>query len=136
MTRKTSFKIVESNKYNNFLLVANNFYKGVELAFEFEYWNAAGVLVIHAAIALADSITIKKASKKSSGDNHQDVIPLLVDVTPPHKTKASAIESLKKLIEHKNLVSYSGDIYQKKDVEKLIKYFKKIDIWAKAIFDE
>lgn len=136
MTRKTSFKVVESNKYKNFLLVADNFYKGAELAFEFEYWNAAGVLIIHAAIALADSLTIKKSSKKSSGENHQDVIPLLIDVTPPHKSKAAAIDSLKKLIEHKNLVSYSGDIYQKKDVEKLIKYFKKIETWANTIVEE
>jgi len=64
MTRKTSFKIVDSHNYKNFLKVAENFFNGSKLAFEFEYWNAAGLLVIHAAIALADSVTIKKSSKK------------------------------------------------------------------------
>ena len=136
MTRKTSFKIVDSHKYKNFLNVAKNFFSGSELAFEFEYWNAAGLLVIHAAIALADSVTIKKSSKKSSSENHYDIIPLLVDITPPHKSKNNAIDCLKKLIEHKNIVSYSGDIYQKKDIEKLIKYYKKFELWAKTIFDE
>ena len=136
MTRKTSFKTMDYRIYGNFLKVADNFIKAAELAFEFEYYNASGVLAIHAAIALADSITIKKSSKKSSGDNHLDVLPILVDVTPYNKNKAKALDSLKKLIEHKNFVSYSGDIYGKADVEKLLKYFNRFRLWADFILNE
>jgi len=133
MTRKTSYKIVEFSKSINFNKAADSFIRAAELAYEFDYYNAAGVLIIHAAIALADSITIKKSSKKAAGDNHYEVISLLNDVTPPHKSKNAAIESLKKLIEHKNLISYSGDMYQKKDLDKLFKYYRKLEIWAKEI---
>jgi hypothetical protein len=133
MTKKTIYKIIESRNYGKFVKVADNFIKGAELAFEFEYYNAAGVLVIHAAIALAEAVTIKKSSKKSAGENHLDVVPLLIDVTPPDKNKQNALENLKKLIEHKNTVSYSGDIYGKKDVEKLLKYFRRYEIWANTI---
>ena len=133
MTKKSSFKNIEPHNFLKFQKVSQNFYSGADLAFQFEYFNAAGVLIIHSAIALADSLTIKKSSKKCSGDNHFDIIQLLKDVTPPHKNKNIAIDNLKYLIEHKNIVSYSGDIYHKKDVEKLFKYFHRFETWANFI---
>lgn len=135
MTTKSSYKIIEFSKYSNFLRVSQNFLSGAELAFEFEYYNAAGILIIHSAIALADTITIKKASKKCNSTNHLDIIHLLNDVTPYDKNKNTAVENFKKLIEHKNIISYSGDIYSKNDVDKLFKYYKRFECWALHIIN-
>jgi hypothetical protein len=44
--------------------------KAAEVVTEFEYWNAAGVLLVHAAIALTDALTVKVGGVKSAGGDH------------------------------------------------------------------
>ena len=55
---------IDNRRHLDFVTVAENFKDGAELAYEFGYFNAAGVLIVHSAIALADSITIKYSSSK------------------------------------------------------------------------
>lgn len=135
MAKKVPRKFFESSKAPNFVKVADNFYEGAKLAYEFEYYNAAGVLLIHAAIALADAITIKKLKVKCSGDNHYEVIKLLEEATIYEPNSKRSIFHLVKLIDHKNMISYSGDIYSKKDVDKLIKHFIRFSDWTHTIIE-
>ena len=72
MSRRAS---VLRTKYHDYMKVADNFRSGAELAKEFEYWNAAGVLIIHAAIAYTDAITIKVGGVKSQGEDHKRASP-------------------------------------------------------------
>jgi len=130
---KTAFKKVDGNKYLDFEKISNDFANGCESAYSFEYYNAAGVLIIHAAIALADSVTIKLAGKKCSGESHYDIIELLRQVTLPSKNKTKALDQFKILIDHKNKVSYQGDIYHKKDVDKLLKHFERFKFWVESL---
>ena len=130
---KQPVKKYDVNKYLDFVKVSKDFSNGCESAYTFEYYNAAGVLIIHAAIALADAVTIKLSGKKSSGDSHYDIIELLRLVTPPSANKNKSLDQFKKLIDHKNKVSYYGDIYYKKDVDKLIKHFVRFKSWAESL---
>jgi hypothetical protein len=130
---KSSFKKVDVNKHTDFEKISNDFANGCESAYAFEYYNAAGVLIIHAAIALADSVTIKLAGKKCSGESHYDIIELLRQVTLSSKNKTKALDQFKILIDHKNKVSYQGDIYHKKDVDKLLKYFARFKSWVESL---
>lgn len=98
---KQPAKKFDFNKYLDFVKVSNDFRNGCESAYTFEYYNAAGVLIIHAAIALADAITIKLSGKKSSGDSHYDIIELLRLVTPNSIYKNKSLDQFKKLIDHK-----------------------------------
>lgn len=130
---KQPVKKIEVNKYFDFIKVSKDFSNGCESAYTFEYYNAAGVLVIHAVIALADAVTIKLSGKKCGGDSHYDIIDLLKLVTPPSQNKSKALDQFKKLVDHKNKVSYYGDIYLKKDVDKLLKYFERFKSWADSL---
>ncbi|NWF88668.1 MAG: hypothetical protein HXY50_04305 [Ignavibacteriaceae bacterium] len=130
---KAVSKKADVSKHRDFEKISKDFADGSESAYTFEYYNAAGVLVIHAAIALADSITVKLAGKKCSGNSHYDIIELLRQVTPSSANKNKALEQFKKLIDHKNQVSYHGDIYFKKDVDKLFKYFTRFKDWAESL---
>lgn len=130
---KSSVKKVDSTKHVDFIRISNDFFNGSESAYTFEYYNAAGVLIIHAAIALADAITIKLASKKCSGESHYDILSLLKEITPASTQKKNALLQFKKLIDHKNLVSYSGDIYYKKDIDKLMQHFERFKKWAEQL---
>jgi len=135
MVKKAISKSYHSVSYTKFIKVAENFQNAADLALEFDYFNAAGVLFIHSAIAYADAITVKFASKKSSGDNHYMVINLIEEVLPPIKIDKKAFNNFKLLIDHKNSISYSGDIYNQKDVEKIKNYFLKFSFWAKNILN-
>lgn len=133
MVKNIPAKTYDSAKHKNFLNVANNFANAADLAYEFDYYNAAGVLYIHAAIAYSDAITIKLSGKKSSGDNHYEVIQLLENVVPVTRIDNKAFNNLKSLIDHKNLISYTGDIYQQKDLVKIRKSFNRFKEWAESI---
>lgn len=133
MASKAPYIKIPNSKFLDFIKVAENFEDGAELAFEFGYFNAAGVLIVHSAIALADSITIKYSSSKIKGDSHYDIIALLKNVLPPKLKNDTAIDHLKKIIDQKNLVSYSGDIYHKPDYIKLNKHFIRFSVWANSI---
>jgi hypothetical protein len=130
---KTIFKKYDFNKHLDFEKISKDFASGCDSAYAFEYYNASGVLIIHAAIALADSVTIKLAGKKCSGESHYNIMDLLRLVTPPSSSKTKALDQFKKLIDHKNKVSYHGDIYYKKDVDKLIKYFERFKLWIDSL---
>ena len=106
---------------------------GAEVASEYEYWNAAGVLIVHSAIAFCDAITVKYGKVKSKGEDHQDVVNLINTLIADSVEKKKAVLQLSKIISHKNLVSYSGEIYSKTDVDKLWKYLKRFVIWADNI---
>ena len=62
--------------------MSENFFEGAKLASDFEYYNASGVLIVHAAIALADAVTIRFSSSKCSCENHYEVIQLLKETAP------------------------------------------------------
>ena len=133
MVKKVPVKTYESIKFKSFTKVAENFSDTADLAYEFDYYNASGVLYIHASIAYSDAITIKLSGKKSNGENHYEVIQLLENVVPKTRIDNKAFNNLKSLIDHKNFISYTGDIYQKKDLEKIRKSFHRFREWAESV---
>jgi hypothetical protein len=97
------------------------FHAGAEAAKAFEYWNAAGVLIIHAAIACTDAITIRIGGAKSQGDDHMAAVDLLRQVIALDKDGHKAVNHLWRMIQKKNVVSYQGEIYKGQRVEQLWK---------------
>ncbi len=133
MSSKSPKKKIEPARYLDFLEVAKNFYEGAKVASEYSYYNAAGVLIVHSAIAYSDAISIKNKGIKIQGDNHYEIISLLDDLIAPSEKKKKAIIQLKHIIDHKNKVSYSGDIYSKKDIELLWKQIDRFKAWAEEL---
>ncbi len=133
MVRKTTRVTVAKAKYNSYKIVADNFYNGAINSYEFDYYNAAGLLIVHCAIAYSDAISIKLKGIKSQGEDHEQAILLLDEVVASSDEKKIALNQLRKLIAHKNSVSYSGDIYQKKDVDEMMKLIERFRNWAEKI---
>ncbi len=130
MPKKSIRKNIDRAKSSNYRTVADNFYHGADVAKEYEYWNAAGVLIVHAAIAFADAVTIKIGGVKSQGENHYDTVALIDELVTPSADKQKALNQLRKIIAHKTSVSYSGDIYSKKDVDRLWVLLERFRKWA------
>ncbi|MBU0475732.1 MAG: hypothetical protein KKF62_16420 [Bacteroidetes bacterium] len=136
MAKKKSRRRIEYHRFKDFKQVAISFYEGAKIAQEFDYQQAAGLLIIHSAIAFADAITVKLRSEKCTGENHYEIINLLEETVPQSKERDQSIKHFKILIDHKNLVSYTGDIYYKKDVDKLLKHFERFFNWANTILEQ
>lgn len=130
MTSRSPRKKIDSTRYIDFKEVAKNFYEGAKIASEYSYYNAAGVLIVHSAIAYSDSISIKNGGVKIQGDNHYEIISLLDDLISHSTDKKKALNQLKIIIDHKNKVSYSGDVYHKKDIDALWKHFERYKVWV------
>jgi len=113
--------------------VAESFAGGAELAREFEYWNAAGVLIVHAVIAYSDAVCIKLGGLKSQGDDHGIAIELLKEILPENAENKKAYGNFEKIIAHKNAVSYSGEVYDRKDIENLWKNYERFKLWTISV---
>jgi hypothetical protein len=136
MVRKSQKINIDRSNADNYERVAENFSDGAKVATEYEYWNAAGVLIVHSAIAFGDTITIKYGGVKSKGDDHQALVNLIDSVIANSHGKKSDLQQLTRIIDHKNAVSYGGDIYEKSDIDQLWKHLERFKSWAEELINE
>ncbi len=130
MGRGSVRKAVERAKSANYKAVAENFHGAAEMAKEYEYWNAAGVLIVHAALAYADALVIKIGGVKSQGEDHHDTVALMDELVATSEAKKRTLNHLRSIIDRKTAVSYSGELYGKSDVEQLWKHMQRFRSWA------
>ena len=122
---------VERPQWRQFLAVAENFTQAAELAKTFEYWNAAGVLIVHAAIALTDAITVKVGGVKSASPDHAVAADILEEIVAIDAEGKKAVAHLRAVLEEKSLVSYSGHIYHQEDIRRMSRHAARYQAWAR-----
>src|SRR5713101_6133319 len=108
MPKRAPRKSVDRARSQNYKNAAEHFFEAAQIAIEYSYWTAAGVLIVHSAIAYADAISIKLSGEKSSSANHEDSIVLIEQAVANGESKKNAINQLRRIIEEKTRVSYSG----------------------------
>jgi hypothetical protein len=114
-------------------MVAENFANAAVVATEFEYWNAAGVLLVHAAIAFADAVTVKVGGVKSAGADHMLAADLLETVVAVDAEGKKAVGHFRALVEEKTLVSYSGEIYRRDDIRRMARHLDRYRTWVNRL---
>lgn len=110
--------------------MGESFAQAAELAMQFQYWNAAGVLLVHAAIALTDALTVKVGGVKSAGEDHMLGADLLESVLAVDAEGKKAIGHFRAIIQEKNLVSYGGQIYRQEDIRRMARHLTRFRIWV------
>jgi hypothetical protein len=85
MVHKSSRIKIDKSLSANFIQVKKNFSDGATIAYE--YFNAAGVLIVPSAIALADALTIKLGGVKCKGENHNEILGILKDLSPDNSQR-------------------------------------------------
>jgi len=120
-------------KHHDYRKVADNFYSGAEAAKAFDYWNAARVLIVHAAIAYTDALTIKIGGVKSQGEDHMAAVDLVKEVVRLDEHGEKALNHLWRMIQEKSVVSYNGEIYTRQDIDKLWKHLERYRAWALSL---
>lgn len=91
------------------------------------------MLIVHAAIAYADAVTIKVGGVKSQGEDHHETIALLTELLAPDEQGTRALNQLRRIIDQKTSVSYAGEVYEQKDVDSLWKSVDRFRTWCLAV---
>lgn len=133
MARKSVRTRVDRSEAPGYAAAANQFFTVASLAQEYEYWNAAGLLYVHAAIAFADTVAIARRGEKSTGENHMDALVLLGEATANVRGRDEAREHLRRIIDEKNRVAYTGVSFRRADLEKLAKHAQRFRSFAEAV---
>ncbi|MEK6551843.1 MAG: HEPN domain-containing protein [Bacteroidota bacterium] len=136
MPRESKTIKVDKTAAIKYSAIGKGFYDAAISEIESRRWNAAGLLIVHSAIAYADALTIKYGGVKNKSENHQDVVKLLEIVVKESESKNNALNQLEKLIAHKSTVAYSGEIYDEQDIEKLFKHLDRFKSWAEKQFTD
>lgn len=136
MPRPGRRRQVDRSRWRQFHAVADNFVRAAEVASDLEYWNAAGVLIVHAAIALTDALTVKVGGVKSAAEDHRLAADLLETVLTVDPERKKAIGHLRGLLEEKNLVAYSGEIYRREDIRRMHRHLERYRNWANRLLTE
>ena len=94
------------------------------------------MLLVHAAIALTDALTIKVGGVKSAGEDHMLAADLLETVLAVDAEAKRAIGHLRALIQEKTLVSYSGEIYRHEDVRRMARHLNRYRAWTDGLLTD
>ena len=130
---KSRKKTVPADRWNQFHHLAIVFKDAASLAKEFEYWNASGLLIVHAAIAFTDALTVKVGGVKYRGEDHYQAGQLVQETIVLEAEGKRALKHFFAIIEQKSLVSYSGRIYQRKDIFYLWKHLERYQKWVETM---
>jgi hypothetical protein len=133
MTKRRGRKPIDRSRYKEYSRVAEHFHDAAKDAIVLEYWTAAAVLIVHAAIAFADAICIKFSGQKSVGESHEETITMLEHIIAGGEEKSRAINHLRRIIEKKTEVSYMGELYSSSDARELWRQLERFREWAIAI---
>lgn len=133
MVRRPARKSVDRTRYREYQNVAEHFFDAARLAMDWDYWTAAGVLIVHSAIAYSDAVAIKMSGQKSAGENHEDAIVLLTGLIANGDQKTKAINQLRRIIEEKTRVSYMGEMYTPSQTKDLWKRLERFRTWVEGI---
>ena len=94
-------------------------------------YRAAGILLVHAAIALTDGLTIRIGGVKSTGEHHQEAVDLIRELLPNASGLSPALRHLEAIIHEKTRVSYTGDPFTATDIARMRTHYEPFAIWVK-----
>lgn len=135
MAKRRGRKNVNRAQFIKYQKTAEHFYDAAKNSIELEDWTAACVLIVHSAIAYTDALCIKLSGQKSIGENHEDAITLVDDISAGGEEKVKAINQLKRIIEEKTKVSYLGELYTFSQTKEMWKRLERFREWAISILN-
>ena len=129
--REYKTKTVDESDYIVYLKKAKEFYQTMYQAEKAENWNAAGLNGVHCVISLLDTILVKYAGVRSTGDDHMVVVDVLTSaVANKIKDITQKSETARRVIAKKNLIEYENRDFIKREALDMIKQVQRFYDWA------
>jgi HEPN domain-containing protein len=133
MAKQRGVKTVDRSKFREYQRVAQHFYDAAKDSVDLEYWTAAAVLIVHAAIAYADALCIKISGQRSVGESHEHTVSILEEHVAGEDEKTKALKQLRHIIEEKTRVSYLGEMISPAQTKELLKRLERFREWVLSI---
>ena len=131
MVRKVNRKRAERSDWTGFLAAAEENYASACALQASRKYRAAGILLVHAAIALTDALTVRAGGVKSTGETHQEAVDLVRELLPNATGLAQALRHLEAIIHEKNRVSYTGDPFTATDITRMRSHHERFALWVR-----
>lgn len=94
----------EKSRGSFYLRKASNFLRAAESSLQGRNFDAAGLAGVHAVISAGDALTVFRLGLRSSGQDHSEVLKLLLDVGIPDAT----LTQIRETISQKNRAAYEA----------------------------
>ena len=134
MVRKVTRKHVERSDWTEYLAAAEENYTSACAVQASRRYRAAGILLVHASIALTDALTVRVGGVKSTGEHHHEAIDLVRELLPNAAGLNPALRHMEAIIQGKNRVSYTGDPFTATDIARMRSHYERFASWAKEQF--
>jgi hypothetical protein len=131
VVRRGTRKRVDRSDWTGYLTAAEENYASACAIQASRKYRAAGILLVHAAIALTDALTIRLGGVKSTGEHHQEAVDLIRELLPHASGLGAALRHLEAIIHEKNRVSYTGDAYTSSDIVRMRSHYERFALWAR-----
>lgn len=129
MTQKFKTIAVERGSYAGYLKKASEFYETMIQAQKNRRWNAVGLNAVHCAISSADAILAFHLGKRSIDPGHRIVAELLSHSLNLPEIIAKS-ETLRKIINQKNLIEYEQRSFTEKEGDTISKHTERFYRWV------
>ena len=131
MVRRGTRKRVDRSDWTGFLAAAEENYASACAVQASRKYRAAGILLVHAAIALTDALTVRTGGVKGTGEHHQEAVDLVRELLPNTSGLGPALRHLEAIIHEKNRVSYTGDPFTASDIARIRTHYERFALWVK-----
>ncbi len=112
---------VDKSKLNVYRKRFEECHRLAQQAFDSEQYVGCCILVVHAAISLADYCCIKVLGLRHAGSNHSDTLGLYSRLSIKHPEFKNSIGRLGKIISLKNMAEYDDEVITQKDASSILK---------------
>lgn len=133
--KRITKKSVNRDRWQAYLNVAEQNVLGAEINIERELWTPAGILIVHAAIAFTDALTIKAGSVKSTGETHTLAVELVDQLLELPKDEKRTLNRLARILGEKSKVAYGGRSYSRSQINGMWHNLKRYRDWVKVRLD-
>lgn len=134
MTRTSPRKHVDPAEASGFLQVAEELFRTGERALEDRRWNAAVLNYVHAVIAYADALTVRRAGLKAQV--HDQAFLLFREASEGLTGNREAAQRLERVIGKKERAAYTGEVLNEKTAREVQVQAERFRSWARVALGE
>lgn len=129
-------RALERTRFANYRGRADEFFRGMKAEENEKRFNASALLGIHAAIALADTVSLAETGLRAADDQHTEAARLIESISKKRGLDGDGHNRLRRILSRKNDVAYgeqfvAADSTELKGVRLNVERFF---LWAKHHF--
>ncbi|MEE9615208.1 MAG: HEPN domain-containing protein [Thermodesulfobacteriota bacterium] len=126
---------VEKGVYRGYLKKADDFYRGMKVAFEGSNWNSVGLEAVHCVISANDALLAYYGGVRSVSRDHKDAARFLLDTIDTEEAGKKA-KHLRAVIAKKNLVEYENRSFIQSEAEEIYRHTERFYLWVRSMLPE